>query len=212
MAKKLTKRQRKSEENKRKIVNCAMRLFAEHGYDNVSVDDIAKAAGSSKGSFYNYFTSKDELFVFYRHALDKQCSDFYENLLHDPAYKDYSGLQKFYLMSMYYLHTMSSNGDEFARISDMRLLKDGVVDHRTAPVYIPINDDYDTILHDLINMGKADGSIRNDLPTELIINFIHMLSSGIMYNWEISGDSFEITEKYAYMIEFFCNSIAQQSE
>ncbi|MBA1335396.1 MAG: Transcriptional regulator, AcrR family [Firmicutes bacterium] len=206
MAKKLTKRQQKSEENKRKIVNCAMRLFAEHGYDNVSVDDIAKAANSSKGSFYNYFRSKDELFVFYRQALDAQCVDFYEKLLQDPAYAKHNGLQKFYLMSMFALQTMSSNGDEFARISDMRLFKDEVGFY----VPTPARDNYHRIFPNLINMGKADGSIRKDLSTDEIVDSLYLYFNGIMYDWEVSKGSFNITEKYAYMIEFFCYSIAEQ--
>lgn len=207
MAKKLTKRQRKSQENKRKIVNCAMRLFAEHGYDNISVDDIARAANSSKGSFYNYFGSKDELFVFYRQALDAQCVDFYEKLLQDPAYRNHNGLQKFYLMSMFALQTMSANGDEFARISDMRLFKEETELHGPTPS----RDNYHEILPDLINMGKADGSIRQDLPVENILNSLHLFFNGIMYDWEVSRGSFNITEKYAYMMEFFCFSISQQT-
>lgn len=204
MPKKLTRRQRRSEENKRKIVDCAMRLFAKYGYDNVSIDDIAKLANSSKGSFYNYFSSKDELFVYYRQALDAQCLDFYEKLMKDPAYKVYNGLQKFYLMSMYILQTLSSNGDEFARISDMRLLRDGI-DLREASA--AKNNCY-MILNDLINIGKSDKSIREDLSSEEIIDNLNMYFKGIMYDWEVSGGSYSIVEKFAYIIEFYCYSIA----
>lgn len=205
MAKKLTKRERQSEENKRKIVDCAMRLFAKHGYDNVSIDDIAKAANSSKGSYYNYFRSKDELFVFYSQALDSKCMDFYENLINDPYLKTHNGLQKFYLMSIFILQTMSSNGDEFARISDMRLLRDGIdfrdIDSTKSNRYM--------LLNDFINMGKSDGSIRKDLSSDEIINSLHQYFNGIMYEWEISRGAFNIIEKFAYIIEFYCYSIAK---
>jgi len=184
-----------------------MHLFAKHGYDNVSIDDIAKLANSSKGSFYNYFSSKDELFVFYRHALDTQYMEFFKSLLRDPAYRIHCGLQKFYLMSAFILQTMSANGDEFARISDMRDLKDG-------PDLKSIRDDKGsyTLLSNLISIGKADGSIREDLPTEVIINNLYLFFNGIMYDWEVSRGSFNITEKYAYMLEFYCYSIANQLE
>lgn len=206
MAKKLTKRQRQSEENKRKIVDCAMNLFAKHGYDNVSIDDIAKEANSSKGSFYNYFRSKDELFVFYRQAFDEQYTDFHEELLKDPSYKTHNGLQKFYLMSMFVLQTMSANGNEFARICDMRLLKDGIDLHEASVT----KENYNLILSDLINMGKVDGSIRKDLSSEEIINNLCLYFNGIMYDWEVSQGTFSIVEKYAHMIEFYCYSIAEQ--
>lgn len=204
MAKKITKRERQSEENKRKIVDCAMGLFAKHGYDNVSIDDIAKLANSSKGSFYNYFRSKDELFVFYRQALDSKCVDFFDNLMNDPAYRIHNGLQKFYLMSMFILQTISSNGDEFARISDMRLLRDGINSHDISYTkgrrYM--------LLNDLINMGKSDGSIRKDLSSEDIINSLYQYIDGIMYEWEVSKGAFSTTDRFAYVIEFYCYSIS----
>jgi protoporphyrinogen oxidase/AcrR family transcriptional regulator len=43
------------------VAETAFRLFRERGYDNVSVDDIIAATGTSKGTFYHYFKSKDEL-------------------------------------------------------------------------------------------------------------------------------------------------------
>ncbi|WP_235427234.1 FAD-dependent oxidoreductase [Cohnella kolymensis] len=42
-------------------VETALRLFAERGYDQVSVSDIIEATGTSKGTFYHYFHSKQEL-------------------------------------------------------------------------------------------------------------------------------------------------------
>lgn len=43
------------------ILDAADELFSMHGYTAVSVDDICKAAGALKGSFYNYFGSKADL-------------------------------------------------------------------------------------------------------------------------------------------------------
>ena len=43
------------------VAETALRLFRERGYEHVSVDDIIAATGTSKGTFYHYFKSKDEL-------------------------------------------------------------------------------------------------------------------------------------------------------
>lgn len=50
--------------NKRKehVVHKAHELFIEKGYHATSIQDILKHSGISKGSFYNYFASKGELF------------------------------------------------------------------------------------------------------------------------------------------------------
>ncbi len=205
MVRKLTKRERQSEENKKKIVDCAMHLFAKHGYDNVSIDDIAKLANSSKGSFYNYFNSKDELFIFYRQALDSKCAEFFEDLMNNPYYRIHNGLQKFYLMSMFILNAQSSNSDEFARISDMRQLRDGF-DFRNMN---SAGENRYLYLNDLISLGKSDGSIREDISDENIVNYLHQYLNGIMYEWEAAGGSFNIIERFAYLIEILCYSIAK---
>lgn len=43
------------------IKETALELFAQKGFHNTSISDIAKAAGISKGLMYNYFDSKDAL-------------------------------------------------------------------------------------------------------------------------------------------------------
>lgn len=51
----------KHEDKKRELLNIAERLFVEKGFQQTSVDDILQASGLSKGGFYHYFKSKDEL-------------------------------------------------------------------------------------------------------------------------------------------------------
>ena len=51
------------EERRRELLECAMGLFAEEGYDNVSVRAVARAAGVGPGLAYLYFDSKERLFA-----------------------------------------------------------------------------------------------------------------------------------------------------
>ncbi len=43
------------------ILDTALEVFADQGYESASISLIAKKAGISKGLMYNYFTSKEEL-------------------------------------------------------------------------------------------------------------------------------------------------------
>lgn len=52
---------RKRDQRVRQIVKTAAELFGEHGYDAVSVDDVAERLDVTKGSLYYYFASKDDL-------------------------------------------------------------------------------------------------------------------------------------------------------
>lgn len=46
---------------KEQLLATSINLFAQHGYDSVSVRDIAKAAGLSEAALYKHFTSKQEM-------------------------------------------------------------------------------------------------------------------------------------------------------
>ena len=52
-----------AETRRKAILDAAMALFDRQGYASTTVDDVAAAAGISKGSVYNYFESKQDLFT-----------------------------------------------------------------------------------------------------------------------------------------------------
>ncbi len=55
------RRQRRAAETRVRLFRCALQLFAERGFPNVTVEDITEAADVGKGTFFNYFESKDHV-------------------------------------------------------------------------------------------------------------------------------------------------------
>ena len=51
------------EEKKRDLLKAAMRVFAQRGVVNTKMADIALAAGIGKGTIYEYFRSKEDIFA-----------------------------------------------------------------------------------------------------------------------------------------------------
>lgn len=56
-------RRTKHETTRERIAESAGRLFNRHGFNAVSIDDVMADAGLTRGSFYNYFSSKTELYA-----------------------------------------------------------------------------------------------------------------------------------------------------
>jgi AcrR family transcriptional regulator len=54
-------RERKKSETRQHIADVAARLFAEHGFDEVTVDQVAQAADVAKKTVFNYFPTKEDL-------------------------------------------------------------------------------------------------------------------------------------------------------
>jgi len=50
-------------ERKKQILNCAKRLFASKGYYQTQISDIQHAAGVARGTIYQYFKNKDDIFA-----------------------------------------------------------------------------------------------------------------------------------------------------
>lgn len=69
----------KSARPKKNIVSAAWRLFYEQGYDDTTVDEIIRASGTSKGTFYHYFKGKDALLT----SLSELFDNKYEELIQE---------------------------------------------------------------------------------------------------------------------------------
>src|ERR671931_1414372 len=54
-------RERKKSQTREAIASAAMALFAEHGFDAVTVADVARAADVSEKTVFNYFPAKEDL-------------------------------------------------------------------------------------------------------------------------------------------------------
>lgn len=48
-------------QKRKKVIDIALEMFIHRGYDQVSVDEIIEAANISKGTFYHYFSSKEDI-------------------------------------------------------------------------------------------------------------------------------------------------------
>ena len=56
-------RERRLERTRSLLLDAAEEVFAEKGFTPASLDDIARAAGYTKGAIYKHFSTKEDLFL-----------------------------------------------------------------------------------------------------------------------------------------------------
>src|SRR5690554_3991909 len=79
------------EDRKQIIIQTALNLFKDNGYENTSISKIIDAASISKGGFYHYFSSKEELLEYIAQSFIKTIL----NIAHQTVKKEnLSGLDK----------------------------------------------------------------------------------------------------------------------
>jgi len=76
------RRERRRVETRERLYRCALELFGERGYLETTVEDITEAADVGKGTFFNYFPTKEHVLAAYggeriaavERALQKACA------------------------------------------------------------------------------------------------------------------------------------------
>ena len=65
----MSRRERKKEETRDSIIDCALSFFKNKGFQETSMEEIAEKSDVSKGTLYNYFENKESILVGYFRAI-----------------------------------------------------------------------------------------------------------------------------------------------
>jgi AcrR family transcriptional regulator len=84
-------RERRLERTRTLLLDAAEEVFAERGFIPATLDDIAKAAGYSKGAIYKYFTTKEDLFLA---ASDRYWRRYFDNFAEVMSSSDHIGARE----------------------------------------------------------------------------------------------------------------------
>ena len=79
-----------TQETRERILEAAVTVFASKGYHDTKVDDIVAESQTSKGSFYFYFPSKQDIFL----ALVDTFADLLEKQLRSRLASESSGMAR----------------------------------------------------------------------------------------------------------------------
>ena len=72
------------DEKRKNIINAAIEEFAEYGLENASTNRIVVNSGISKGSFYQYFEDKQDVFMYLLTVLEQEKIEYFKGK-HTPS-------------------------------------------------------------------------------------------------------------------------------
>ncbi|MDE5414923.1 TetR/AcrR family transcriptional regulator [Alkalihalobacterium chitinilyticum] len=194
---KLTPRKIKALETKKKILNTALDLFSKNGYNNVTIDDIAKDSGTSKGAFYNHFNSKYEIFL----EKFKEIDDFYINFLRELENEQTEEvkIKKLIHAQLHFLEEQL--GKEVIRTIYINALHPNQSDFLVSTAR-----PYYRIVKTFIEAGQETGEFRTDMNAERLTNYVTRCTRGTLYDWGLY-DNFNLVEEGTTFLELIIEGI-----
>ena len=156
----------RSETKRARIVEIATQHFAEHGYHDARVGDIAASLGIAKGSIFQHFGSKDGLFF----EVYKRAVRSFPKYLDVPAEvraKGFFEILHYWLVSTE--HLVHEDWIPY-RISLLGNYGTDLVLRREINRFLITEDPYGTV--SFVRFGQERGELRDDLDIEMIVSII----------------------------------------
>ena len=172
-------------QTKSKIVSAAWQLFYDQGFDNTTVDEIIKLSGTSKGSFYHYFESKDSLIGSLAYLFDEKYAELEQQL-------DYN---KNAIDNMLYLTRelcmMIENNIDIELLSRLYAQQ---LSKRGQKELLDRNRLYYRLLKKLTVQGQERGEITQKKSSAEIVRLYAIAERALLYDWCLHGGEYSLAE------------------
>jgi AcrR family transcriptional regulator len=173
------RRQRRSSQIRERLFRAALNLFAENGFADTTVEDITNAADVGKGTFFNYFPSKDHILLAFAEMQLGKLESIIESARNtsEPVphffrtlavrMTEEPGRNPSIVRALLFANLSSTPVREGMRINQARGHK---------------------LLSEYAQIGQERGELRNDLPAGDIAQVFRQTVFGTLLVWSLYGD------------------------
>jgi AcrR family transcriptional regulator len=180
-----SRRLRRSAELRERLFRAALSLFAKKGYAETTVNDITEAADVGKGTFFNYFPSKEHVLIGFSEMqlgkLEIIVREIRES--HVPMSEALRGL----------VHRMTE-----APVQNPAVVRALLQAHLSSQVVrkemVRLQGEHRRLIGGLLRHGQKRGEVRRDLPAEEIAQIFRQTIFGTLLFWSLLGDA-SLTER-----------------
>jgi AcrR family transcriptional regulator len=165
-------------ETRSRILEAAVAVFASKGYHDTKVDDIVAESKTSKGSFYFYFPSKQDIFL----ALVDSFANLLESRLRNRISSETSGIARVDLALRVCLETFG----QYRGLAKIALVQATGLGLAFEEKRRAVNDRFIQIIKENLDEAIADGSIQL-MDTEVIACAWMGALNEIVLRWVYTG-------------------------
>lgn len=180
----MNKRELQRLETRQRLQDTAIDLFTRKGFTNVSVDDICEKVGVSKGTFYYYFKTKDQVLLEEFLKIDQFLVETVESFSkkHDSPTKI---LEEMFMAGFGYVSDIGVKTLKVIYSSeiDPARKKKGMASPK-RPLY--------SLIEKLVGEGREQGELRSDMSVETMTDLWVRFYRGIMYEWCVENGKFDL--------------------
>jgi Transcriptional regulator len=154
----------------RQILLHAIEIFSRKGYAGAKIKDIAASAGFSQGYIYNYFKSKDDIFV----KIVELAADGAANSVASASRLEGTALQKMTWLTEALL-SAESLAMQHWRLIQLQSLTTESLPEEAKRIALERKAEPVRLLIPLIEQGQREGEIREDDPLMLAITYFSIV-------------------------------------
>lgn len=190
---------KQNSEKYHRILNAAIKVFAEQGFHQSTVSQIAKEAGVADGTIYLYFKNKDDILVqFYEFKTKQVFARFREAVDQaDTATEKLRNLIRVHL-------------EEFQKNHNMAIVYQVETRQQRRLAEKPIKEMsklYRDIITELVELGQEEGTMRRNLYLGMVKRLINGAVDEVINAWIHTGRNYDLVTMADPLVELFIRGI-----
>jgi AcrR family transcriptional regulator len=174
------RRQRRSAETRERLFRAALRLFAEKGFAETTVEDITNAADVGKGTFFNYFPSKEHILIAFS---DMQLSKLQATV--DELRDTHEPMRTFFRDMTLRMTQEPAKAPDVVRA----ILQANLTSSSVRSVMRERSARSEALLTQLVQIGQERGEFRQDVPAQELAQVFRQTIFGTLLMWSLYGDA-----------------------
>lgn len=192
----------KSNDKYHRILEAAVKVFAEQGFFQSTISQIAKTAGVADGTIYLYFKNKDDILTQFFSYKTKLVFDRFKEAVEEGP----NAIEK--LRNLIRKHL-----EEFQRDRNMAVLYQTETHQPTRMAEYQIKEmskKYLDIVSEIVEQGQQEGSIRRNLYLGLVKRLILGSVDEVINTWLHSKKNYDLVSMADPLVELFIEGLGKK--